>query len=77
MPRIEITTECKTWVSLCAEFGFSLMIFYFILSWRLSKNYFFSVDLVMWRDVSKSAFVFGLGTFMLVSSSHAKDLNFK
>ncbi|KAJ4755009.1 Reticulon-like protein [Rhynchospora pubera] len=34
------------------------------------------VDLVMWRDVSKSAFVFGLGTFMLVSSSYAKDLNF-
>ncbi|KAJ3693327.1 hypothetical protein LUZ60_008807 [Juncus effusus] len=34
------------------------------------------VDLVMWRDVSKSAFVFGLGTFMLVSSSYTKDLNF-
>ncbi|XP_078171353.1 reticulon family protein isoform X3 [Carex rostrata] len=34
------------------------------------------VDLVMWRDVSKSAFVFGLGTFMLVSSSYAKDFNF-
>ncbi|TVU42358.1 hypothetical protein EJB05_08760, partial [Eragrostis curvula] len=34
------------------------------------------VDLVMWRDVSKSALVFGLGTFLLVSSSYAKDLNF-
>ncbi|XP_020103235.1 reticulon-like protein B21 isoform X2 [Ananas comosus] len=34
------------------------------------------VDLVMWRDVSKSAFVFGLGTFSLISSSYAKDLNF-
>ncbi|XP_062195133.1 reticulon-like protein B21 isoform X2 [Phragmites australis] len=34
------------------------------------------VDLVMWRDVSKSALVFGLGTFLLISSSYAKDLNF-
>ncbi|XP_038978466.1 reticulon-like protein B21 [Phoenix dactylifera] len=34
------------------------------------------VNLVMWRDVSKSAFVFGLGTFFLLSSSYAKDLNF-
>ncbi|WOK99970.1 reticulon-like protein B21 isoform X2 [Canna indica] len=34
------------------------------------------VDLVMWRDVSKTAFVFGLGTFFLISSSYAKDLNF-
>ncbi|XP_043702715.1 reticulon-like protein B21 isoform X2 [Telopea speciosissima] len=34
------------------------------------------VDLVMWRDVSKSAFVFGVGTFYLLSSSFTKDLNF-
>ncbi|KAJ4959463.1 hypothetical protein NE237_026574 [Protea cynaroides] len=34
------------------------------------------VDLVMWRDVSKSAFVFGVGTFSLLSSSFTKDLNF-
>ncbi|XP_077215986.1 reticulon family protein isoform X2 [Tasmannia lanceolata] len=34
------------------------------------------VDLVMWRDISKSAFVFGLGSFMMLSSSFAKDLNF-
>ncbi|KAF8393038.1 hypothetical protein HHK36_021279 [Tetracentron sinense] len=34
------------------------------------------VDLVMWRNVSKSAFVFGLGTFILISSSYTKDINF-
>ncbi|KAK3121454.1 hypothetical protein QOZ80_8BG0653660 [Eleusine coracana subsp. coracana] len=34
------------------------------------------VDLVMWRDVSKSTLVFGLGTFLLISSSYTKDLNF-
>ncbi|KAL0345767.1 UNVERIFIED_CONTAM: Reticulon-like protein B21 [Sesamum radiatum] len=33
------------------------------------------VDLVMWRDVSKSAFVFGIGTFAIISSSYTKDLN--
>ncbi|KAA8522877.1 hypothetical protein F0562_009300 [Nyssa sinensis] len=33
------------------------------------------VDLVMWKDVSKSAFVFGIGTFCLISSSYSKDLN--
>ncbi|KAL7193410.1 hypothetical protein ACSBR2_025092 [Camellia fascicularis] len=33
------------------------------------------VDLVMWRDASKSAFVFGLGTFIIISSSYTKDLN--
>ncbi|XAR66768.1 hypothetical protein NMG60_11013099 [Bertholletia excelsa] len=33
------------------------------------------VDLVMWRDVSKSAFVFGIGTFLIISSSYTKDLN--
>lgn len=34
------------------------------------------VDLVMWRDISKSALIFGLGTFILVSSSYTKDINF-
>lgn len=33
------------------------------------------VDLVMWRDVSKSAFVFGIGTFLIISSSYTSDLN--
>ncbi|KAK6944363.1 Reticulon [Dillenia turbinata] len=33
------------------------------------------VDLVMWRDVSKSALVFGVGTFFMISSSYTKDLN--
>ncbi|CAL9136834.1 unnamed protein product [Musa acuminata var. zebrina] len=33
-------------------------------------------NLVMWRDVSKSAFVFGSGTFFLVSSSYTNDINF-
>lgn len=33
------------------------------------------VDLVMWRDVSKSAFAFGIGTFVIISSSYTKDLN--
>ncbi|KAL1553776.1 reticulon-like protein B21 isoform X1 [Salvia divinorum] len=33
------------------------------------------VNLVMWRDVSKSAFVFGIGTFAIISSSYTKDLN--
>ncbi|KAK6151605.1 hypothetical protein DH2020_014240 [Rehmannia glutinosa] len=33
------------------------------------------IDLVMWRDVSKSAFIFGIGTFAIVSSSYTKDLN--
>lgn len=33
------------------------------------------VDLVMWRNVSKSAFVFGIGTFIIISSSYTKDLN--
>ncbi|XP_010930926.1 uncharacterized protein [Elaeis guineensis] len=34
------------------------------------------VNLVMWRDVSKSAFIFGFGTFFLVSSSYVQDLQF-
>ncbi|KAI8004568.1 Reticulon-like protein B21 [Camellia lanceoleosa] len=33
------------------------------------------VDLVMWRDVSKSAFVFGIGTFIIIASSYTKDIN--
>lgn len=33
------------------------------------------VDLVMWRDPSKSAFVFGLGTFIIVSTSYTTDMN--
>ncbi|XVE97477.1 hypothetical protein REPUB_Repub03eG0023200 [Reevesia pubescens] len=33
------------------------------------------VDLVMWRDVSKSALVFGMGTFIIISSSYTQDLN--
>ncbi|KAL4181843.1 hypothetical protein AMTRI_Chr12g239490 [Amborella trichopoda] len=34
------------------------------------------VDMVMWRDISRSAFVFGSGSFLLISSSYTKDLNF-
>ncbi|PIA45831.1 hypothetical protein AQUCO_01600221v1 [Aquilegia coerulea] len=33
------------------------------------------VDLVMWKDVSRSAFVFGLGTFILISLSYSEDIN--
>ncbi|PNX82878.1 reticulon-like protein B21-like, partial [Trifolium pratense] len=33
------------------------------------------VDLIMWRDVSRSAFVFGIGTFIIISSSYARDIN--
>ncbi|KAK4257543.1 hypothetical protein QN277_007117 [Acacia crassicarpa] len=33
------------------------------------------VDLIMWREVSKSAFVFGIGTFIIVLSSYAMDIN--
>ncbi|XP_055802619.1 reticulon-like protein B21 [Solanum dulcamara] len=33
------------------------------------------VDLVMWRNVSKSALVFGLGTFVIISTSYTQDLN--
>lgn len=33
------------------------------------------VDLVMWRDVSKSAFIFGVGTFIIISSSYTTDIN--
>ncbi|XP_028781981.1 reticulon-like protein B21 isoform X2 [Neltuma alba] len=33
------------------------------------------VDLIMWRDISRSAFVFGIGTFVITSSSYARDIN--
>ncbi|PHT52360.1 hypothetical protein CQW23_06822 [Capsicum baccatum] len=33
------------------------------------------VDLVMWRNVSKSALVFGIGIFVIVSSSYTQDFN--
>ncbi|GAV83118.1 Reticulon domain-containing protein [Cephalotus follicularis] len=33
------------------------------------------VDLVMWRDISRSAFVFGIGTFIIISSTYTQDLN--
>lgn len=32
-------------------------------------------DLIMWRDVAKSSFIFGIGTFAIISSSYTKDLN--
>lgn len=31
----------------------------------------------MWRDASKSAFIFGLGTFIIVSSSYTTDMNIR
>ncbi|XP_019058546.1 PREDICTED: reticulon-like protein B21 [Tarenaya hassleriana] len=34
------------------------------------------VDLVMWREASRTSLVFGTGTFLIVSSSYANDLNF-
>ncbi|GAB2238056.1 hypothetical protein Droror1_Dr00015958 [Drosera rotundifolia] len=33
------------------------------------------VELIMWRDVSRSALVFGIGTFVVVSSSYTKEIN--
>ncbi|XP_047150174.1 reticulon-like protein B21 [Vigna umbellata] len=33
------------------------------------------VDLIMWKDISRSTFIFGIGTFTIVSSSYAKDFN--
>ncbi|XP_009760122.1 reticulon-like protein B21 [Nicotiana sylvestris] len=33
------------------------------------------VDLVMWRDASKSALIFGIGTFVIISSSYTQDLS--
>ncbi|CAL5398677.1 unnamed protein product [Camellia sinensis] len=31
----------------------------------------------MWRDVSKSAFMFGVGTFIIIASSYTKDINIR
>ncbi|CAI9298308.1 unnamed protein product [Lactuca saligna] len=33
------------------------------------------IDLIMWNDVSKSALIFGFGTFSILSSSYTKELN--
>ncbi|KAL8154514.1 hypothetical protein AgCh_000030 [Apium graveolens] len=33
------------------------------------------VDLVMWRDASRPAFIFGLGTSVIMSSSYTTDLD--
>uniref|UniRef100_A0A6N2MQS0 Reticulon-like protein n=1 Tax=Salix viminalis TaxID=40686 RepID=A0A6N2MQS0_SALVM len=33
------------------------------------------VDLVMWRDITRSALAFGMGTFTIISSSYSKDIN--
>ncbi|XP_019240112.1 PREDICTED: reticulon-like protein B21 isoform X2 [Nicotiana attenuata] len=33
------------------------------------------VDLVMWRNISKSTLVFGIGTFAIISSSYTQDFN--
>ncbi|KAL0451587.1 UNVERIFIED_CONTAM: Reticulon-like protein B21 [Sesamum latifolium] len=33
------------------------------------------IDLIMWRDVSKSAFIFGIGAFLIISSSYSNDIN--
>ncbi|KAM0021091.1 putative reticulon-like protein B17/18/21 [Helianthus debilis subsp. tardiflorus] len=33
------------------------------------------IDLIMWKDASKSALVFGFGTFSILSSSYTQDLN--
>ncbi|KAB2049835.1 hypothetical protein ES319_A13G204900v1 [Gossypium barbadense] len=35
------------------------------------------VDLVMWRDIPKSALIFGIGTFIIISSSYTQDLNIR
>ncbi|XP_042496297.1 reticulon-like protein B21 isoform X2 [Macadamia integrifolia] len=34
------------------------------------------VDLVMWKDISKSIFAFGVGTFFILSSSFIAEFNF-
>ncbi|XVF89252.1 hypothetical protein PTKIN_Ptkin19aG0115300 [Pterospermum kingtungense] len=33
------------------------------------------VDIVMWREIPKSALVFGLGTFIIILSSYTQELN--
>ncbi|KAL2338511.1 hypothetical protein Fmac_012957 [Flemingia macrophylla] len=42
---------------------------------QTQKNVHSLVDLIMWRDISRSAFIFGIGTFTIISSSYAKDIN--
>lgn len=32
-------------------------------------------DIVMWRNISKSALIFGMGTFIIILSSYTQDLN--
>ncbi|KAL1534080.1 reticulon-like protein B21 isoform X1 [Salvia divinorum] len=32
-------------------------------------------DLIMWRDTSRSAFIFGVGAFAIISSSYTEDFN--
>ncbi|KZV22086.1 hypothetical protein F511_28327 [Dorcoceras hygrometricum] len=32
-------------------------------------------ELIMWKDVAKSSFIFGIGTFAIISSSYTKDLS--
>lgn len=39
--------------------------------------FFFPVDLIMWKDVSRSVFMFGIGTFVILSSSYMKDLHIR
>jgi hypothetical protein len=70
----EAVQECRTLVSRhLVLYSSGIVVDEFLVFLALL----FSVDLVMWRDVSKSAFVFGFGTFLLISCSYAKDLNFK
>jgi hypothetical protein len=35
------------------------------------------MDLIMWKDVSRSASVFSIGTFIIISSSYARDINLR
>lgn len=37
----------------------------------------FSVDLVMWKEVPRSALVVLVGSFFILSSSYTKDLNLR
>lgn len=70
------TTSSETYVG-CNSLFLSILIssgssfFLFCLSTDQSLIYkfaLFSADLVMWRDVPKSAIVFGLGMLIIVSS---------
>ncbi|XP_062078389.1 reticulon-like protein B21 isoform X2 [Humulus lupulus] len=33
------------------------------------------VDLIMWKEIPRSVFIFGIGTFTIISSAYTKDLN--